>query len=110
VKDREITVSSLSFSTNIWNMASSTSGLDIPMDNDWEYLHGGIDPGQDESVALVESVAVAGPEKADLQRNDLSALGEKSGSSKASRSYILPGGSTESSSPTGILVTPSVNM
>lgn len=64
-------------------MASSGSGLDIPMDNDWEYLHGGIDPGQDENIKLVESVPVTGPEEAELeQRNNLSLSTEKDSSSK----------------------------
>jgi len=71
-------------------MASSTSGLDISMDNDWEYLHGGVDPGQDESIALVEAVLVTGLEKVDLeQRNNLSTSSKKSDSSRAPWAHLL---------------------
>lgn len=59
------------------------------MDNDWEYLHGGVDPGQDENLNLVQSVAVTGPEEADLeQRNNLSSSKENGESSKASQSLV----------------------
>jgi len=40
-----------------------TSVVDIPMDNYDLYLHGRLDPALDESVALVESVEVKGPER-----------------------------------------------
>jgi hypothetical protein len=70
-------------------MASSTSALDPPMDNDWEYLHGRVDPGQDENLNLVESVPVRGPENADLeQRNNLSASKEHGESSKAPQGLL----------------------
>jgi hypothetical protein len=70
-------------------MASSTSGLDPPMENNWEYLHGGVDPGQDESLKLVESVTVTRPEEADLeQRNNLSCSKEKGESSKVPQSLL----------------------
>jgi hypothetical protein len=50
----------------------SSSGSAIVMDNDWEYLHGRLNPGQDESVFLVESVDVKEAEREDLhRRNDL---------------------------------------
>jgi hypothetical protein len=56
------------------------------MDNDWEYLHGRVDPGQDESLNLVESVVVEVPETADLeQRNTLSSPIEHGESSNASQ-------------------------
>ncbi len=70
------------------------------MDNDWEYLHGGVDPGQDENIRLVASVAVTGPEKADLeQRNNLSATNEKSEVGKTPPTHLPPGKSTDSSFP-----------
>ncbi len=72
-------------------MASSTSGINIPMDNDWEYLHGRVDPGQDENISLVASVAVTEPDRADLeQRNNLSASDEKNGSGKTLQINIPP--------------------
>jgi hypothetical protein len=59
------------------------------MDNDWEYLHGGVDPGQDENLTLVESVAVTGREEVDLeQRNNLSSSKENDESSKARQSLV----------------------
>jgi hypothetical protein len=81
-------------------MASSPSGIDIPMDKDWEYLHGRVDPGQDENISLVASVAVTRPEKADLeQRNNLSAWNKKSGCGKALHAHVPPGMPTDSSLP-----------
>jgi hypothetical protein len=49
-----------------------SSGSAIVMDNDWEYLHGRLNPGQEESIFLVESVDVKEAEREDLhRRNDL---------------------------------------
>lgn len=31
--------------------------VDYPMENDWEYVHGRVDPGVDESIHLVEGVS-----------------------------------------------------
>jgi hypothetical protein len=59
------------------------------MENDWEYLHGGVDPGQDENLNLVESVAVTGREEADLEhRNNLSSSKENGESSKAPQCLV----------------------
>jgi hypothetical protein len=70
------------------------------MDNDWEYIHGRVDPGQDENINLVASVPVTGLEKADLeQRNNLSATNEKSEADKTPEARSLPGKSTDSSFP-----------
>ena len=42
------------------------------MENDWEYLHGRVNPGTDESLLLVETLDVKELEREDLQRrNDL---------------------------------------
>lgn len=55
----------------------SSSGLPIPMDNNWEYLHGRVNPGADESLFLVESVDVKEAEREDLhRRNELLASDE----------------------------------
>jgi hypothetical protein len=79
-------------------MSSSTSGLEIPLDNDWEYLHGRVDPGQDESLSLVESVAVPVPEITDLeQRNNLSSSKEKDESCKVPQPRSLLGMPNDSS-------------
>jgi hypothetical protein len=49
-----------------------SSGSAFVMDNDWEYLHGRLNPGQEESIFLVESVDVKEAEREDLhRRNDL---------------------------------------
>lgn len=53
-------------------MASSSSTSNFPMENDWEYLHGRIDPGQEENFDLVDSVPVEQTESSKLQeRNEL---------------------------------------
>ncbi|PMD12000.1 hypothetical protein NA56DRAFT_58259 [Hyaloscypha hepaticicola] len=71
-------------------MASSTSSLDPPMENDWEYRHGRVDPGQDENLNLLESVPVTGPEEGELeQRNNLSLSKDKSESSNVPQRGLL---------------------
>ena len=78
-------------------MASSTSSLDPPMENDWEYRHGRVDPGQDENLNLLESVPVTGPEEGELeQRNNLSLSKDKSESSNVPQRGLL-GMSSDSS-------------
>ncbi len=53
-------------------MASSISPGHIQMENDWEYRHGRIDPGPDESIDLVESVpAGRGVQRAETRRNEV---------------------------------------
>jgi len=59
------------------------------MDNDWEYLHGRVDPGQDENLNLLESVEVEVPGDADLeQRNTLSSPEETDESSNAPQGVL----------------------
>lgn len=51
--------------------SSSSSGIDIPMVDDSKFLHGRVDPGLEESLALVEAVPVKAPERgASQSRND----------------------------------------
>ncbi|KAE8449488.1 hypothetical protein EG329_008096 [Mollisiaceae sp. DMI_Dod_QoI] len=58
-------------------MASSSADDQYPMDNDYEYLHGRVDPGIEENINLVESVPVQMPEREELeQRNFLNASRE----------------------------------
>ncbi len=79
-------------------MASSTLGLDPPMDNDWEYRHGRVAPGQDENLNLLESVSVTEPEEGELeQRNNLSHSKDKGESSNVPRQRGLLGMSSDSS-------------
>ncbi len=37
-------------------MASPSTETDYPLENDWEYLHGRINPGVEENFDLVESI------------------------------------------------------
>lgn len=48
-------------------MGSSSSAVEIPMDSTWEYVHGRIDPGLEESMNLVESVAAREPKRLNEQ-------------------------------------------
>jgi hypothetical protein len=67
------------------------------MENDWEYRHGRVDPGQDENLNLLESVSVTGPEEGELeQRNNLSHSKDKSESSNVPQRGLL-GMSSDSS-------------
>jgi hypothetical protein len=67
------------------------------MENDWEYRHGRVDPGQDENLNLLESVSVMGPEEGELeQRNNLSHSKDKSESSNVPQRGLL-GMSSDSS-------------
>lgn len=53
-------------------MESSSGDRDqYPMDNDYQWLHGRVDAGNDENVHLVESVPVQLPAKEELQQRNL---------------------------------------
>jgi hypothetical protein len=71
----------------------SSSGSAILMDNDWEYLHGRLNPGQEESIFLVESVDVKEAGREDLhRRNDLLTSGEQDKSAaEGPKAPIAPG-------------------
>jgi hypothetical protein len=71
----------------------STPVVDMPMDNYDLYLHGRLDPALDESVALVESVEVRGPEKGvSKMDNDLFSSSENGKTSSAAiQSYPSTG-------------------
>jgi hypothetical protein len=49
---------------------SLMSDLDFPMDNNWEYMHGRVDPGVDESIHLVEGITVEQPKGKARQQYD----------------------------------------
>lgn len=42
---------------------SSSSQLDPPLENNWEFLHGRVDPGPDASLALVDGIEAKEPER-----------------------------------------------
>lgn len=42
------------------HMTSPSSGMSFPMENDWEYRHGRVDPGRDENIRLLEPVHIEG--------------------------------------------------
>jgi len=77
------------------DMASSSSEVPFPMDNDWEYLHGGINPGIEENYPLVESIPAKDPEKEVLrEKNNLPSSDENGEFSNSFASTNAPLGTS----------------
>ncbi len=73
-------------------MASSSAETDYPMENDWEYLHGRINPGIEENLHLVESLDVKDPDTEILKhRNNLLADEEDGATDATSAASISTG-------------------
>ena len=74
-------------------LCEGTPAMDMPMDNYDLYLHGRLDPGRDENVALMESVEVREPERDVSKMDDNPFFSSQNGgsSSAAIQSYPSTG-------------------
>ncbi|KUJ18728.1 uncharacterized protein LY89DRAFT_503558 [Mollisia scopiformis] len=88
--------------------ASSSSSEDpYPMDNDYEWLHGRVDAGIEDSINLVESVPVQMPAIEELQQRNLINVSREGTPLPSSPSCPLPGSvKPESNRPSYLLALP----
>lgn len=70
---------------------STSSTVDYPMENDWEYVHGRVDPGVDESIHLVEGIAAEESSQEGRYNSFLSSSDENEETSVAAQFNFLHG-------------------